>query len=117
MSEKLTNGKIMEILESIAKEWATNKSDEQIESVVDYMNTVCAKWMGGNWGLKVEHIKKFPKKLYRIDDNEVWLLLPEERVYVMEKNMMHNPYKYSYNRLMETGAFSDKPIKGNYKEK
>ena len=58
ISEVLTNGKVMEILESIAKEWATDKSDEQIEAVVDYMNTVCAKWMGGNWGLKLEHVKK-----------------------------------------------------------
>ena len=109
MSEVLTNEKVMEILESIAKEWATDKSDEQIEAVVDYMNTVCAKWMGGNWGLKLEHVKELPEKLCRKDDNEVFVLLPNERLYVMEKSMMHNPYKYTYGRLMDTGAFSDNP--------
>ena len=61
----------MEILESIAKEQTTDKSDEQINAVVDYMNTVCAKWMGGNWGLKLEHIKKLSEKLYRKDDMEM----------------------------------------------
>lgn len=60
MSEVLTNGKVMEILESIAREWAIDKSNEQIEAVVDYMNTVCAKWMGGNWGIKLEHVKELP---------------------------------------------------------
>lgn len=66
------------------------------------------KWMGRNCGIKKEHIKTLPEKLYRKDDNEVFLLLPDEQLYVMERSMMHNPYKYSYARLMETGAFSDK---------
>ena len=115
MSEELTNGKVMEILESIAKEWAIDKSDEQIETVADYMNTVCAKWMGGNWGLKLKHIKNLPEKLYRKDDNEVFVLIPEKQLYVMERSMMHNPYEYTYGRLMETGTFRDKPTEGNKK--
>jgi len=109
MSVSLCNKDIMDILESIAKEWAIDKSDEQIDSVVNYMNIVCAKWMGGNWGLKIEHIKKLPEKLYRKDDNEVFILLPDEKMYIMEKSMMQNPHKYSYGRLMETGSFRDKP--------
>jgi len=113
MSATLSNKNIMEILESIAKEWAFDKSDEQIDSVVDYMNTVCAKWMGGNWGLKRVHIKNLPEKLYRKDDNEVFVLMPDQKMYIMEKSMMHKPYKYSYDLLMETGLFSDKPAEGN----
>ena len=113
MSEIITNGKVMEILESIAKEWATDKSDEQIEAVVDYMNTVCAKWMGGNWGLKLEHVKSLPEKLYRKTDNEVFLLLPDEQLYMMERSMMHKPYKYSYAKLMETGEFRELTTEGN----
>lgn len=55
--EVITNGDVMKILEDIAKEWANNKSDEEIEIVVDYLNELCYKWMGGDWGLKLEHIK------------------------------------------------------------
>lgn len=65
MSETITNGKIMEILESIAKEWSKNKTDEQIDAVVDYMNMVCYEWMGGNWGLKRKHIRNSPNETFK----------------------------------------------------
>lgn len=53
----MTNGQIMKIMEEIAVEWAREKSDEQCEAVVDYLNMLCYKWMGGDWGLRVKHIK------------------------------------------------------------
>ncbi len=56
MSE-ITNGWIMRILEDIAKEWSSNKTDEQVSDVVDYLNELCYKWMGGDWGLRVEDIR------------------------------------------------------------
>jgi len=58
----MKNQDVMNILESVAKEWAEEKSDVEKEAVVSYLNELCAKWMGGNWGLKVTHITTKGKK-------------------------------------------------------
>lgn len=58
MNNILTNGDVMSILEDIAKEWAINKPDIEIDAVVSYLNDVCYKWMGGDLGLHKKHIKQ-----------------------------------------------------------
>lgn len=58
MNNILTNGDLMSILEDIAKEWAINKPDIEIDAVVSYLNDVCYKMMGGDWGLHKKHIKQ-----------------------------------------------------------
>lgn len=116
MSEELTNGKIMEILESIAKEWSIDKSDEQIDTVVDYMNTTCAKWMGGNWGLKLEHIKsnKYTELIEKhgsLDDfiSAIETAFDDGLCTWEEKEKTINEYR----RELFNAKFSDKPTEGN----
>ena len=48
----LKNIDIMNILKDIAHEWQTRRTDAEKDAVVDYLNMVCYKWMGGNWGLR-----------------------------------------------------------------
>ena len=57
MSE-LLNKDVMAILESIGQDWAKGKDDAAVDAVVGYLNMVCRDWMGGDWGLRREHLRE-----------------------------------------------------------
>ena len=48
---------------------------------------------------------QLPKYLYRKDDGERFTLKNGE--YEMDRSMMYTPYRYTYARLMDTGAFTE----------
>jgi hypothetical protein len=56
MGKQITNLDIMNILEEIGKEWSVGKSVTEVAAVTDYLNMLCYEWMGGDWGLKPEHL-------------------------------------------------------------
>ena len=45
---------------------------------------------------------KHPKHLYRFDDNERFTLQPDG-LYTMDSAMMHNPHRYTYEKLSSCG--------------
>jgi hypothetical protein len=56
MSKPITNLDVMNVLEEIGKEWSVGKSVTEVAAVTDYLNMLCYEWMGGDWGLKPEHL-------------------------------------------------------------
>ena len=51
--------------------------------------------------------KELPKYLYRKDDGEVFVL--RNGKYELELSQMHRPHRYTYDHLLNTGAFSETP--------
>lgn len=52
-----------------------------------------------------------PPEMYRIDDDEVLVLVEGTNEYKMRDSMMHEPHQWTYGQLIHTGAFS--PIKAD----
>jgi len=52
----ITNGDIMKILEETARDWSKGRTIDEVGAVTDYLNCLCYSWMGGDWGIRPEHV-------------------------------------------------------------